>query len=537
MAKRTATRSKRSASRAKKRRDEIPGYTFDATKPKRVCDFLESVVTMTEGAKWAGKPMTLMPWQRDVIESIYGWVDDAGMRRYRRAAIWVPKKNGKSGLMAGLALYHMLADNEPGAFVALAACDRHQAGIIFRAIAASVRASPHLSRILEVIDSRSTIVHKASNSRIVAMSADSWRAEGINASAVIIDELHAHRKPDLVRALIYSGAARSQPLCVAISTAGDDRNGIGYEWWEDSLKVDPAHGGTPSVNPTFFGKIYCATDADDHSDPKVWKRANPSWGVTIDPKAFANEHKDASTSPNKLGSFLRYRLNVWSDMDRRFFDAAKWDACGAAPVDFAGRSVFVGVDIASNVDMTAAAFVTRDDDGTYSAMMRYWVPMESVNNRQRDTGLPYDQWIRDGYLTVTDGGRLDHEAVARDIVALSRDMHIVGIGADPWQVGPLATFLEREGLAVEVVRQNTGSMNAPSKFLEGLVAERRFRHGGHPILTFNAHNTLMYTDATGMVKPDKRQRKMIDGIVAVINALALAITAETVAESWDLAIL
>lgn len=536
MARKTRTRSRRSALRGD-RPEAVPGYAFEAARPDRVCQFLESVVTMTEGRKWAGKPMRLMPWQRDLIESVYGWVDSDGLRRYRRAALWVPKKNGKTGLMSGLSLYHLLADNEPGAFVALAACDRHQAGIMFRAIAASVRASPFLSDILDVIDSRSTIIHKASHSRIVAMSADSWRAEGINASAVIIDELHAHRKPDLVRALIYSGAARSQPLCIAISTAGDNRNGIGYEWWEDSRKVDPAHGGTPGVNPTFYGRIYCATDADDHADPKVWQRANPSWGVTIDPKAFANEYVDACTSPGKLGSFLRYRLNLWSDLDTRFFEAAKWDACDAAPVDMTGRSVFVGVDLASNVDMTAAAFVAKDDDGSYSVAMRYWVPAESVSDREKVTGLPYGQWIRDGHMTVTDGARLDHEVVARDIVAMSKTMNIVQIGADPWQVGPLATFLEREGLNVEVVRQNTSTLNAPSKFLEGLVAERKLRHGGHPILTVNAHNTRVYTDATGMVKPDKRQGRMNDGIVALINAMAMATTAEAVADSWDLAVL
>ena len=468
---------------------------------------------------------------------MFGWVDDDGMRRYRRAALWVPKKNGKSGLMAGLALYMLLADNEPGAFVALAACDRHQAGIIFRAIASSIRASPHLSAILDVIDSRSTVIHKATNSRIVAMSADSWRAEGINASAVIVDELHAHRKPDLVRALLYSGAARSQPLCVAISTAGDDRNGIGYEWWQDSLKVDPDHGGDPKSNPTFYGRIYCATDDDDHSDPKVWERANPSWGITIDPKAFKNEYVDATTSPAKLGSFLRYRLNAWSDVDKRFFNAASWEACSAEPSDLYGRSVYVGVDLASSVDMTAAAFIAKDDDGGYSVWMRYWVPIESVSERAKANGLPYDQWIRDGHMLTTSGARLDHEAVARDIIALSREMNIVNIGADPWQVGPLATFLEREGLNVTVVRQNTSSMNAPSKFLEGLVAEKKLRHGGHPILTLNAHNTVAYYDATGMVKPDKRQNRLIDGIVALINALALATVADAVADSWDLAVL
>ena len=163
------TRSARSGSRG--RPEAVEGYTFDQERADRVCGFLESVVTMTEG-RWAGKPMQLMPWQREFIESVYGWVDSTGNRRYRRAALWVSKKNGKSQTMAGLALYHLLADNEPGAFVAVAACDRIQAGIIFRAIAASVRASPFLSEILEVVDSRSTVVHKASGSRIVSMSAD-----------------------------------------------------------------------------------------------------------------------------------------------------------------------------------------------------------------------------------------------------------------------------------------------------------------------------------------------------------------------------
>jgi len=489
---------------------------------------------MTEGSRWANQPMRLMPWQRELIDSIYGWVDASGLRRYRRAGLWVPKKNGKSATMSGLALYHLLADNEPGAFVAIAACDRHQAGIIFRAIAASVRANPYLSDVLDIIDSRSTIIHKSSASRIVAMSADSWRAEGINASAVIVDELHAHRKPDLVRALLYSGAARQQPLCVAISTAGDDRTGIGYEWWEDSMRVDPDWGGDPKSNPTFYGRVYAAKESEDHSSPQVWARANPSWGVTIDPKAFANEYKDATTSPGKLGSFLRYRLNVWSDIDRKFFDPARWQACGGDPGELAGRAVWVGIDLASNIDMTSAAFVSKNEDGTYSVHMKYWVPSESVGIRERDTGFPYTQWVRDGLLTVTDGARLDHERVAADIIAIGRECQIVQVGTDPWQAGPLATFLQREGIEVQVVRQNTSSLNAPSKYLEGIVAEKRLHHGGNPILTMNALNTVMYTDATGMVKPDKRNGKMIDGVIALINALALATVAEQTVASWDI---
>jgi len=519
----------------KRRPDYVPGYTFEQHRADRVVRFVQQFVTMTTGRQFAGKPMRLMPWQiKEIIEPLYGWVDSDGLRRYRRAAIFIGKKNGKSSLMAALVLYHLLADSEPGASVYGAAVDRLQAGLIYRDVAASVRANPELSRVLEVIDSRSTIVHKPTASRYTCLAADSWRAEGINASAVIVDELHAHRKPDLVRALVYAGAARQQPLCVAISTAGDDRTGIGYEWWEDAMRVDPCWGGDPNINPTFFGRVYAAKETDDYASPKTWKKANPSMGVTIDPKAFANEYKDATTSPGKLGSFLRYRLNVWSDIDRKFFDPARWQACDGDPGELAGRAVWVGIDLASNIDMTSAAFVSKNEDGTYAVHMKYWVPSESVGIRERDTGFPYTQWVRDGLLTVTDGARLDHERVAADIIAIGRECQIVQVGTDPWQAGPLATFLQREGIEVQVVRQNTSSLNAPSKYLEGIVAEKRLHHGGHPILTMNALNTVMYTDATGMVKPDKRNGKMIDGVIALINALALATVAEQTVASWDI---
>ena len=197
--------------------------------------------------------------------------------------------------------------------------------------------------------------------------------------------------------------------------------------------------------------------------------------------------------------------------------------------------MWVGVDLASNIDMTAASFVYKDDDGGWNVQMKYWVPADSIHARERETGMPYQQWVRDGYMEATDGGRLDHERVARDIIEVSRTSHIVGIGVDPWQVGPLATFLQREGLEVTAVRQNTSSMNAPCRLLEGIVAENQLRHGGHPILNMNAYNCVTYADTTGMIKPDKNKNRMIDGIVATINGFALASKAEEA--SWEMSLL
>jgi phage terminase large subunit-like protein len=548
------TRSKRSSKAApkkatprkprgpawKRRPEYVAGYTFEQERADRVVKFVQQFVTMTSGRKFAGKPMQLMPWQiHDIIEPIYGWVDDQGLRRYRRAAIFVSKKNGKSSLMAALVLYHLLADGEPGAAVFGAAVDRIQAGVIYRSVAASVRANPELARALEVIDSRSTIVHKPTASRYTCLAADSWRAEGIDASAVVIDELHAHRKPDLVQALTYAGAARAQPLVVAISTAGESRNGIGYQWYQDARLVE----ASPDANPTFFGKIYEAKEDDARGldSPDVWRDANPSLGVTISEKDFANDYADSLTSGTKRTSFLRYRLGIWAQADARWFHGDDWAKCGREPREpLAGRPCWVGVDLASNLDMTSAAFVFREQDGSYSVEWKYWVPSETVGDRVRE-GIPYDTWIREGWVTVTDGHRLDHEAVARDIIAYGESHEIRGVGVDPWQAGALETLLQREGLEVKSVAQRTAYLNAPCKLLEALVVEGRLRHGANPVAAWNANNVCVYTDPTGMIKPDKaKSSEKIDGIAALVNALALASTddAETgSADDWKIHVL
>ena len=525
------TRSKRSSKAGRKpkrttdRPEEVAGYTYDQRKADRVVNFLQRFVTMTSGRQWAGRPMELMDWQKkDVIEPLFGWVDAGGLRRYRRAAIYVPKKNGKSSLMAGLVLYFLLADGEPGACVYGAAVDRIQAGLIYRSVAASVRASPELSRVLEVIDSRSTIVHRASGSRYTCLAADSWRAEGIDASAVVIDELHAHRKPDLVEALIYAGAARSQPLVVAISTAGSDRNGIGYQWWQDAELVEK----DPAANPTFYGKIYRADpDKDDLSDPKTWRKANPSLGVTISEADFAADWQDAQTNPRKRSTFDRYRLNIWREPDGRFFDPDAFAACQLPPPEpLAGRPVAVGVDLASNIDMTAVAFVAKSPDGSYDVDMRYFVPEETVADAERKSRIPYSTWIREGWVIPTPGARLDHERVAQEILRYGEHHKLLDVGVDPWQVGLLATLLERAGVTVKAIRQATASLNAPMKLMEGLVAERKLRYTS-PVLLYNANNLCVYQDPTGLVKPDKaKSREKIDGCVALVNALAVAMTAD-----------
>lgn len=507
------------AARDPKRRPEyLPGFVWDQEAAERPAKFIETLCRHPSETGQAQR-IKLIDWQRErVIYPLFGWRTKDGRLRYRRAGIFVPKKNRKSSLMSQLAQY-LVTSHFPLADVFLAANDRLQARTMFRMVKQSVEASPQLSRVLEVVDSRSVIRNREHGNEIRCLSSDSWRNEGLNGS-VILDEIHSFRTPDLVTALMYATRGTRNGIVMSISTAGDSRNGIGWQWWQDCELVQK----DPAANPTFYGLIYAADPDDDFSDPAVWRKANPSIGVAFPEDEFRADYEDAKTDPRKMSKFLRYSLNVWQEADSRWFHGDTFAACRADPPQpLAGRACVVGVDLASHLDMTAAAFVFKSEDGTYDVDMRYWVPEESVAEAEKK-GIPYSTWIREGWLTVTQGARLDHEHVARDILAYGEEHRIVGIGADPWQVGLLATLLEKAGLETRAVPQRTATMNAPAKMLEGLAVERKVRYRS-PILLWNANNVCVYTDTTGMIKPDKaKSSEKIDGVVATINALALATT-------------
>lgn len=532
MAKKTATKRPRSSKSCRsatadptKRPEYLPGYQWDAEAAEAPVKFITTLCRHPN--ERGGDPLRvdLIEWQAEqVLRPLFGWRRPDGRLRFRRAGIFVPKKNRKSSLMSQLAQY-ILTCHAPAQDVFLAANDRLQARTMYRMVKQSVEASPTLSKMLEVIDSRSIIRNAATGKEIRCLSSDSWRNEGLNGS-VILDEIHSFRTPDLVDALTYATRGTANGLVISISTAGDNRNGIGWRWWQDcELAMRD-----PKANPTFYGLIYAAAPDDDFSDPAVWRKANPSMGVAFPEDEFAADYQDATTDPRKMSKFLRYSLNVWQQADARWFQGPiDWSACGAGPAaPLAGRPCWVGVDLASNLDMTAAAFVFKEADGSYAVEWKYWVPRETVADRVRE-GIPYDAWIRDGWVKVTDGHRLDHEQVARDILEWGERHEIRAVGVDPWQAGALETLLQREGITVRDIPQRTGYLNSACKLLEALVVEKRLRHGGNPVAAWNANNVCVYTDATGMIKPDKaKSTEKIDGIPALVNALCLASTDEDV---------
>jgi phage terminase large subunit-like protein len=506
---------------------------INAKAAQKVYDFFEGVLRHSKG-QHAGKPFTLLPWQRHVLGELFGRLTPDGIRQHRVGYIELPKKQGKSTTLAGVALYMLLADGEPGAEVYGAACDREQAGIIYREAASMVRASPALSRHLEVIDSRKTIVHKASNSFYRVLSADAFRAEGLNIHALLFDELHAQRDRRLWDALRYGGAARRQPLLLSITTAGYDRKSI---CWEQHAYAERCMAD-PSVDPAFFGCIYAAAPDDDWKDEKTWHKANPSLGETITVESFAADAREADQSPSKLNSFLRYRLNVWTTQDVRWLSPDAWAKCGG-PLrdDLEKREWYAGLDLASTTDLSALVLVSQDDDGTFDVMPWFWVPQDNAAERTQRDKVDYIGWIRDGYIRATDGNVTDYDVIRRDIVELSQKYNIRQLGIDRWNATQLATQLQGDGLEIVGFGQGYGSMSSPSRALENYVLSEKIRHAGHPVLSWMAANVAVQSDHQGNIKPSKaKSTERIDGIVSLVMGLGLHATATAAPpdQSWDI---
>lgn len=526
MSRKTKTPPRSARSRAASGRDRpewVEGYTFDAEAADRPCQFVETLCRVPSRDGGSPQRMRLIDWQRDrVIHPLFGWKRDDGRLRYRRAGVFVPKKNGKSFLMASVAQY-LLTAHFPIADVYLAAVDRLQAREIYRVVAKFVQASPQLSKLLEVIDSKSLIRNRDHGNVLRCLSADAYRNEGLNGS-VIIDEIHAHKNDQLISALTYATRATPNGLVLAISTAGDDRNSVGFQWWRDAELVL----ADPASNPSFLGVIYAADPDDERGmgDPAVWRDANPSMGTTFQEDEFRADYEDALTDPRKMSRWMRYSLNCWTEKDNRFFRGDEFAACKADPPEpLAGRSCWVGLDLADRNDLTAAAFLFRSDDGTFDVELLCWCPEDGIAERERRDSVPYSTWVREGWLRTTEGSRIDHEQIHADIMDFIGRHPCRSIGADPWHLDWIGTKFQSDGIDIQKIGQKIGYLTGPTKTLEDLVKTKRIRYRS-PVMLWAANNLAVWRDMNDNVRPDKsKSSEKIDPVVALINALAVASTA------------
>jgi len=483
----------------------------------RAVKFINNL-THTSGP-FAGQSFNLRLWQeRDIVRPLFETKKD-GMRRYRTCLLMLPRKNGKSSLAAAMALYGLLGDGEMSASVVSAAADREQAALVFNIAAQMVRNDPELEVVCEIIESQKRIVHRRTGSVYKAISAEAYSKHGGNISLLIYDELHCAQNRDLWDVLTTSMGARSQPLTLAISTAGYDRHSILYELYAHAVKVRE----TPSLDPTFLPIIYEADPAADWTSEKVWKKCNPALGDfrSLDDMRIAGER--AKQIPAQENTFKRLFLNLWTEQAERWLSLAAWDACVAPAVDLRGRRCYVGMDLSTTTDLTAlvAVFPDADESGGFDVRAAFFVPADRMKARGDRDRVPYEQWAREGYLTATAGNVVDYEAVRVQLREWADQYDLREVAFDPWNATDLVTRLsEQDGLTCVPIRQGFASLSAPTKSLEKAIVSQVLRHDGHPVLRWNVGNVAVETDAAGNLKPSKKvSAERIDGVVALVMAV------------------
>ncbi len=507
-------------------------FHFDERAAKVAVNFFEKLLVHSKG-EWAGLPFKLQDWQRDdVIRPLFGWKRADGTRRYRTAYIEIPRKNGKSTLCAGIALYLVFADGEPGAEVFSAAADRDQAAIVFDEAKAMVQASPHLARRSEAY--KRSIVVQAAHSVYRVLSADAFTKHGLNPSGIVFDELHAQPNRDLWDVLKTGAGARRQPLMVAITTAGYDRNSICWEQHEYARQV---LAGVID-DPSYFAYIAAAEPEDDWQDPAVWAKANPSLGVTVKPDFLASEAALAAQTPAYQNTFRRLYLNQWTQQETRWLDLAKWDVCGEVfdPAALKGAPCYAGLDLASTTDIAALVLVFLDDSdpANFFVLPHFFIPGDNIAERVRRDRVPYDVWVRQGLITATEGNVIDYKAILTKLDELARAFDIRELAYDRWGATKLIQDIGEQGLEVVPFGQGFASMSAPTKELLNLVLSGRLHHGGNPVLRWMADNMVVRTDPAGNIKPDKgKSTEKIDGMVALVMAIDRATRNENGGSIYD----
>jgi len=494
------------------------GYWFDSRAATVGVNFFERVLRHVKG-EWAGQPFKLAPWERTIVRDLLGWKRPDGTRRYRTAYIEVPRKNGKSSLAAGLALYLLFADEEPGAEVYSAAADREQAAIVFDLAREMVDGSPILAGRAQTY--RRSIVVPGTRSGYRVLSADVPTKHGLNCHGVVVDELHAQPNRELVDVLVTGTGARRQPLVVLITTAGFDRESVCWEYHEYARQVLAGIIDDDS----FYGTIWAADEADDWLNEEIWAKANPNLGVSVKLEYLRNEAKRAQQVPAYQNTFRRLHLNQWTQQETRWLPLDAWDRCGA-PFDvklLAGAGCYGGLDLASTSDIAAFVLCFPSEPGEeerYVWLPHFWIPEENMVERARRDRVPYDAWVRQGLMTATEGNVIDYGYIVREIEALAERYDLREVAFDRWGAFQVSQQLEGAGLTMVGFGQGFVSMAGPTKELLRLVLDGRLAHGGHAVLRWMADNMVVTTDAAGNVKPNKaKSREKIDGMVAGIMAL------------------
>jgi phage terminase large subunit-like protein len=469
----------------------------------------------------------LEAWQIFIVGSAFGWkrtVD--GLRRFRRIYVEVGKKNGKTLLGAGIMLLLAFFDGEPGAECYSIATKEDQAKLSWNDGAQFVAKNRSIANRVRKVGKR--LVNEASASFWTPLGRDSDVGDqGINPHGVLVDELHVLDSQDPIDNAETATAARSQPMIVFITTAGVKRESVWANMRADAIAVVEGR----ATDDTMLVLVYSLDEGDDPFDEAVWPKPNPNLGVSVRLDSLRDQAEQAKRSPAKLAPYLRFRMNVPTAVATKAIDIDLWDRWVDAdgmvrqqieyqPAPPAGAGCYGGLDLASVRDLTAFLLLFLAPDGLYDVLCWFWCPEDGVHERSQRDGVPYEDWVRDGFLIATPGNVTDYAFVKALILEQATTFAVGEIGYDRWNATQLAVELVHDGAPMIAVPQTHAGLGPAWRELDKIILQGRLRHGGNPILRWMAGNVEVETDSAGNQKPSKvHSSERIDGMVSLDMSL------------------
>lgn len=515
--------------------DEDFPYYYDHGAAEHAVTFFEKL--KHSKGEWARKPFQLEPWQEyDVVRPLFGWMRKVdNTRRFRLLWLEVAKKNGKSTLGAAIGLYLTIGDEEPGAEVYSAATHKDQAKLIHTEAIRMARASEDLAG--HVVTLKNNINMPSMASKYEPISGDSSGLDGVNVHGALADEVHRWKSRDLWDVLEQSAASRREPMMAAFTTAGTGRTSFCYQQRDYMLKVLQGIWEDDAVYPyiaTLDG--YENADSENRDDPykeQNWVKANPNLGVSIKLEELKRQSEKAKSSVQQENSYLRYRMNLWTEQAIRWLPMAKWEKCvgenfvdanGELIIkDLLGQECYGGLDMATTIDLASFVLAFPRANGKMRLLPFFFLPEDNMMERWMRDKVPYPQWVKEGLIELTPGDAIDYDYVRDRILELAEAYDIREVAFDPYNAIATAQQLEKKGVTMVQHRQGFLSMNAPCKQFEAMVRRGQIEHGGNKVLRWQASNVAVLRDHSDCIRPSKEHStEKIDGIVAGIMGVGRA---------------
>jgi len=508
---------------ARETSDQWP-WVFDPARAVRPCEFIELLPHIK--GKWARdrRLIDLGAWQSFILTTVFGWVHrDTGLRRFRDVYLEIPRKNAKSTLSSGVALFMLTADGEPGAEIYSAATTKDQARIVFDDAKQMAERTPDMRTYLglAILQHSITVAHTASSFKPLA--AEGSTLDGLNVHFCVLDELHAHKSRAVYDVIDTARGAREQSLLWNITTAGTDLSGICYERRTYACKVLERVIDDHST----FGIIFTTDEGDDPFIESSWAKANPNWLVSVLRDDMEAASRNAENSESSRNNFFTKRLNVWVNGESAWMDMVAWSKCADTSMslgDFAGEKCWMGLDLAQKKDFAALCLVFQRDD-VWHVCTRLYLNELAV---QESGNAHLSGWARAGHVIVTDGDITDFDVLAEDMRRFCKQFDVQEIAFDPALSMYFAGKLIEEGLPLVEIAQRAMFFTPPLIQVENLVHEKKLKFDGNPVMTWMVSNLVVKVSKFNELRSPTKERpeNKIDGPMAMLMALGRALVVE-----------